>query len=313
MGSNCKTTTEDGLTRFDMTSDNQIKFGSPKINGNSRHRMIQVLLIEDDSDDALLFKDSLDEAIPARVKLFHAETLKDGLEYSNKFAFDVVLLDLNLPDSSGLCTLTNLYTAAPQAPIVVLTGLDDEELSMKALQAGAQDYLVKGQTDSKLLARTIRYAIERHRLQRELEASRQREREIYEYASLEKISRGSQTAVTEQALGMLRLQQSSPEYFDKLVKQFENTLELSIEKKILKTEYDIEGEIRSIAEQMGPVKAGPRDVIDVYLNALKKLSKDAKPQKTQVLTEEGRFLVLALMGNLVSFYRKYFTGSMNNY
>lgn len=145
---------------------------------------------------------------------------------------------------------------------------------------------------------------ERKRLHEELEISQQREREARELASLEQISRGSQTSATEQSFGMLRLQQSAPEYFAALVKRFEQNLDLSVEKRILKIEHNVDEELRSIATQLGSVKAGPRDVIDIYLRALKDLSRDAKPQKAQVIAEEGRLIVLRLMGNLVSFYKK---------
>jgi DNA-binding NtrC family response regulator len=82
---------------------------------------------------------------------------------------DIVLLDLSLPDSLGLDTFTRVYDKAPCLPIIVLTGLDDEELAAKAVREGAQDYIIKGQVDSNLLARAIRYAIERKRAEKERE------------------------------------------------------------------------------------------------------------------------------------------------
>jgi DNA-binding response OmpR family regulator len=270
--------------------------------------MIRALLIEDDPDDALLLKESLAETGAVKVRLVHAGSLSDGLKRTAEEAFDVILLDLNLPDSTGLETLSRVHAQIPQAPIVVLTGLDDEALSMKTLQAGAQDYLVKGQTNSDLVSRAIRYAIERQRLLEELEGSRQREREAREVASMEKFLRGAQTSVTEQSFGVLHLRESAPEYFETLVKRFEQNLELSVEKRILRMEDNIEEELRAMAELLGSAKAGPRDVMELYLQAVKSLSRNAKPQKARVFAEEGRLLVLGLMGNLASFYRKYYTG-----
>jgi len=130
---------------------------------------MRVLPIEDDPDDFLLLKETLTEASTIRIKLAHADRLSTALNHLSEQAFDIVLLDLNLPDSRGLPTLASVHAQAPQAPIVVLTGLDDEELAMKALQTGAQDYLVKGQVLSELLYRAIRYAIERQHLLEELE------------------------------------------------------------------------------------------------------------------------------------------------
>src|SRR5262249_9573930 len=82
--------------------------------------------------------------------------------------FDVVLLDLSLPDSVGLETLTTLHAQAPQVPVVVLTGFDDETIAVEAVQAGAQDYLIKGQAEGNLLVPAIRYAIERQRAEEAL-------------------------------------------------------------------------------------------------------------------------------------------------
>lgn len=87
-----------------------------------------------------------------------------------KGGVDVILLDLSLPDSQGLDTFIRMHTKAPEVPIVVLTGLDDETISVQAMQAGAQDYLIKGQVDSNLLVRSIRYSIERQQLLAELQA-----------------------------------------------------------------------------------------------------------------------------------------------
>jgi DNA-binding response OmpR family regulator len=269
---------------------------------------IRVLLIEDDPDDALLLKESLAEAGAVNFQLVLAVCLADGLKRTREQVFDVILLDLNLPDSRGLETLSRLRAQAPPAPIVVLTGLDDERLAVTTLQAGAQDYLVKGRANSDLVSRAIRYAIERQRLLEKLEESLQREQEARELASMEQLSRASPTSVTEQTFGVLRLRESAPEFFEGLVQHFEQLLDLALEQRVTRVEPKGEAELRQMAEQLGSVKAGPRDVIDIYVRALSTLSREAKPQKAQVYAEEGRLLVLGLMGNLVSFYRKYFTG-----
>jgi signal transduction histidine kinase len=93
--------------------------------------------------------------------LLWANRLSKGLEQLETEAIDVVLLDLSLPDSQGLDTFTRIHTQNPQMPIIVLSGLSDEKVSIKAVREGAQDYLIKGQVDGNLLTRAIRYAIER--------------------------------------------------------------------------------------------------------------------------------------------------------
>jgi PAS domain S-box-containing protein len=123
---------------------------------------LKVLLIEDNSGDARLLQESLAE-IAAPVTLLHVELLSQGVQQMQQEVFDVVLLDLSLPDSQGLDTLLQAQVRGSTAPIIVLTGLDDTELAVRAVQDGAQDYLVKGQVTGDLLVRSMRYAIERKR------------------------------------------------------------------------------------------------------------------------------------------------------
>ena len=126
---------------------------------------IAVLLIEDDYIDALLVRETLADLADVPVTVTHVTRLRDGLRHLREAHCDVVLLDLGLPDSQGLNTLITLREQAPWVPIVVLTGLDDERVGVSAVQQGAQDYLVKGEVDGKVLVRALRYAMERQRLE----------------------------------------------------------------------------------------------------------------------------------------------------
>jgi two-component system cell cycle sensor histidine kinase/response regulator CckA len=122
---------------------------------------IDVLLVEDNPGDARLLQEILRDVPSTRYRLMQVEQLGQALQCLAAGSFDVILLDLSLPDSQGLETFVRLYPQAIAIPIVVLTGLDDETLAIRAMQAGAQDYLVKGQVSGDLLGRSIRYAIER--------------------------------------------------------------------------------------------------------------------------------------------------------
>lgn len=150
---------------------------------------LRILLIEDNANDALAIKIMLESA-DFPFKLEKADTLKSGLDILSEKQIDVILLDLGLPDSKGLNTFVNLFDEYPDIPIVMYTGLEDEDIAIKALQKGAQDYLVKGEVDSRLLVRAIRYSIERHRLRvelkrmsTELEKSETRFRDLIERSS----------------------------------------------------------------------------------------------------------------------------------
>jgi signal transduction histidine kinase len=127
----------------------------------------QILLIEDNPGDARLIKEFLGETGKV-FELDWVDSLSKGLEHLD--GKDAVLLDLALPDSTGLDTFEKLHLEAPDLPIIVLTGNDDDTLSSLALQEGAQDYLVKGQVSGQILARSIRYAIERNRIDKELKS-----------------------------------------------------------------------------------------------------------------------------------------------
>ena len=124
---------------------------------------VRVLLVEDNPGDARLIEVALAEARWTRFEIERVDTLAAALGRASQGGIDVMLLDLSLPDAHGLATLKQAYAQAREVPIVVLTGLDDDELALHAVNEGAQDYLVKGRADTELLDRSIRYAIERHR------------------------------------------------------------------------------------------------------------------------------------------------------
>jgi signal transduction histidine kinase len=124
-------------------------------------------LIEDNPGDARLIKEYLGEVTGTTFELDAVDRLSEGLKRLG--GKDAILLDLALPDSKGLDTFEKIYLQAPTLPIIVLTGTDDDTLAFKAVSAGAQDYLVKGQVSGQLLGRSIRYAIERKRISEELE------------------------------------------------------------------------------------------------------------------------------------------------
>jgi diguanylate cyclase (GGDEF)-like protein len=124
---------------------------------------LRLLLVEDNPGDAVLVREMLRIALDDRVELVHVESLSEACAQVLAVGAACVLLDLSLPDAVGLEAVTQMQVAAPDIPIVVLTGIDDETLALNAVQHGAQDYLIKGRVDEVLIVRSIRYAIERKR------------------------------------------------------------------------------------------------------------------------------------------------------
>ena len=124
---------------------------------------IKVLLIEANPGDAVLIRRMLTNAPDSQFGLKTAKNLSTGIDMVSRGQTDVLLLDLSLPDFQGLESLTKVQSLEPDFPIIVLTGLDDEEVAIRSVNQGAADFLVKNQINTALLSRSIRYAIERQR------------------------------------------------------------------------------------------------------------------------------------------------------
>lgn len=132
---------------------------------------IRIMMIEDNLGDAMLISEMLKESTNKKYFLQHNLQLSTAFECLERKSFDIILLDLGLPDSLGLSTLRKVLEKFPSIPVVIMTGLDDDETGFEAVKLGAQDYLIKGHIDSSLLFRTIRYSIERKNIEKALLAS----------------------------------------------------------------------------------------------------------------------------------------------
>jgi len=142
--------------------------------------LTKILLVEDNPADAHLLKHFLAKVRGQYFEVVPVEKLVLAIAKMRAETFDAILLDLSLPDSQGLKTVVQMNSAAPNVPIIVLTGLDDEETAVEALRDGAQDYLVKNEIKQSLLVRAINYAIERKQMLEKVRASETRYRDIVE-------------------------------------------------------------------------------------------------------------------------------------
>jgi two-component system, cell cycle sensor histidine kinase and response regulator CckA len=141
---------------------------------------VRILLVEDNPIDARMLRDMIREACAGPFHLEHADRLSRALDLLTTGQFDVALLDLSLPDARGLETVSQVHAHSPKVPIVVLTSLDDEAVAVRALRAGAQDYLIKGRVGGDLLVRSVRYACERARAVEALERREEHYRSLTE-------------------------------------------------------------------------------------------------------------------------------------
>jgi len=222
----------------------------------------QLLVIEDDQDDfhALthLFKKLPD------YDLNNASTLTSGLAMLDQ-SFDLVLLDY-------------------------------EAVAMAALKFGAQDYLVKGKFGAELMAKTVLYAIERYRLQNELDearslVSRQREQQRLESTST--------SAPADHGL----LRERDPTRFRVLCETYQSILEDSLRQRTFRVEHNVSGQLRELARQCGAMNMIPRDLVELHTEALREKTSAASAKKNSAYSEEGMFQLVGLMGYLCDYYK----------
>ena len=235
-----------------------------------KKKSVRALLIEDDPLIAQLIRKMLDKVRDISFDLVHAESLSAGLEYLKDGQFVIILLDLGLPDSSGIKTLNKVYDQALDIPIIVFTGQDDEALGVNAVNAGAEDYLIKGQTDSKSLVRALRYAVGRHQVKEALKdttANLRRTVEKLKKAN-EKILNQQKSVIEEERLKML-LQLSGAtahELNQPLTALMENVELMRLTKKIpdklQKYMQGIEEAGQKIFEIIKRIQTIPQDNID---------------------------------------------------
>lgn len=130
---------------------------------------LKVLLIEDNPGDAFLMKFYLGESTEPAFETLHAETIKQAYELLDQNKFDIILQDLNLPDSHGVDSIKNLLAKYPGNLVLVLTGLTDEEVGLETVRYGAQDFLVKGRFDGKVLISSVMFSYERFKLNKQID------------------------------------------------------------------------------------------------------------------------------------------------
>ena len=183
---------------------------------------IKILLVEDNRGDAVLLEEMLRRNAPGQFEVRWTTCLAETLEHLGRETFDAALLDLSLPDSQGLETITRVCRAAPAMPILVMTGLTDERIAGEAVHSAAQDYLVKGQTDVRSMARAIRYAVERKQDQEALKAAKEAAEQANDAKDrfLAVLSHELRTPLTPVMMGLSMLQERAD-----LAPPFRETLE----------------------------------------------------------------------------------------
>lgn len=255
-----------------------------------------VLLVEDNPGDALLVTEHLDEARPEQYRVTSCTSLAEAIHLLRLSRIDVILLDLSLPDGSGTEGVTRLRQEAPEVPIVVLTGSDDEALAEACLRAGAEDFLSKHDEHPRSLHRSIGYSISRvrdHQLRRLEEV-------LAHYRALS--SETQATTITAAMVGSGAISTRNPVAFDTLVRLYFALFGRYVGQSSDRLTPSRE-EKEQIITTLGDLNGGPRDLIDIHVAALDRAISLSDLPRSRTLVYEARLLALEMMGLLVDYYR----------
>lgn len=255
-----------------------------------------LLLLEDNNTDADIVCDYLAGEGETTFEVVRVAQVAEAARIFAEREVDVILLDLILPDSQNEDSVARLRQIAGETPIVVLTGADDEQLVLKCIQAGAQDYLLKNELNAATLRRAIDYALARQR-ESELRALRHA---IARYRRL--TSASSVTSLTARSAGIGSLRDRMPYEFRACLQQYQVLL-----RAYVAANSDPDGALRNsmhvLVTRLGDDGANPRDLIDLHTRVLEDLAVAFSPRQQQSVIVESRLFALELMGLLVEYYR----------
>lgn len=261
-----------------------------------------VLLVEDNPDDVRLIHEALRRAPAGRFLIDRVDRLSGAIEWLRRRSPAVIVLDLNLPDSRGLDTLVVLRTHVPRTAIVVLTVSPDDE-GPRAIRAGAQDFLTKAQFDGELLARSLRYSVERQALLNELQRRHVRELRQRDREALGPWGVVGDMRDIPELVGHGSLRQSSREIFRSLVRRYAEILQGVMGDEPLSPRYA--EQIQEIARRLGVLNAGPADAIELHRAAVELKERVHGPAELEGLHRHAGAVQVELLGALADHYRRY--------
>jgi CheY-like chemotaxis protein len=258
---------------------------------------VNILIVDDRPENLLALEGVLDNPTYQLVK---ATSGREALRCLLDQDFALILLDVQMPGMDGFETarLIKQRERTQDIPIIFVTAISkDDKYIAEGYSTGAVDYLVKPYDPTVLKSKVAVFA--------DLFNKNRRLREMMDQEArvLEQLSRPAATSLTANLLGIRTLRQSHPDIFLELSQKYGALLDQALDQQAFKVDHNIPARLREVAETLGCLKAGPRDVVELHSAALRIKTKEVNPKKLGAFVEAGRLLILELMGHLVSFYR----------
>ena len=260
---------------------------------------INILLVDDKPENLLSLEAVLDEPCYCLVR---AGSGDEALAKALKTDFAVILLDAHMPGLDGFETakLIRGRDKSKETPIIFITAISKDDQDVRRGYAlGAVDYIFKPFAPEVLRAK-VAFFVELYQKTLALEQQAEQLKRDIEY--LERHSQ-PQVPVTANLFGSLDIKTSTPDIFAELVADFGKILDQAVEEHLYKTEHNISAQLKSQAQKLGFLRAGPRDVVELHAQVLKEKTVGLPPAKTKFLIEEGKTLLIESMGFLVAYYR----------
>ncbi len=276
---------------------------------------LRVLVVEDDADMSVFLQRAFESNPDYAATALPVTSMSEALIRLKDEELDAVLLDLGLPDSEGLRTVrTLLEHVAAGVAVVVLTGQRDQMLAAQSLGLGVQDYIVKEDATAALVTRVVRYAVTRSKMVEDLAAARRGEERERELRRLERMAAdGARTSISAAMLGSGTVaERLGVRYEEEIVTEYRRIMDLALEEQAFRGISAVTEDLRSLASVLGYFGAGPRDVVELHSQCLREQIKELDPVRGSAAVEEGRVLVLQLMGRLVSYYRGRSMGTLRD-
>jgi DNA-binding response OmpR family regulator len=267
---------------------------------------IRILLVEDNPTDLMLVRELFATSPGVDFDIEQASRLAEALDLLKQKTFDVVLLDLGLPDSNGVDTFAQFHRQAPGVPILVLTGLEDEKAGLAAMQSGAQDFIGKKRIQNRLIQNSVLYAVIRAQVHQREEQERILDDQKRELHDMDRLSTNNTTSVTARIYSGSPLHDSAPDEFKAAVAEYFDLLDVAIEQRLFNEPTDYTERLRELGQQLGFLRAGPRDVVEIHTTALRQRMETGPAEKSQAYIEEARIAGLELMGHLTGYYRSFY-------